>query len=204
MICPSVERERQREKASLLLRLVALTAGLEPNRAPQQSVQQQTEVVCISIVLCWGGGVYPFPSYRVLKKQMYLYFMYIPSRFFQCVGWVSSLAEQYVVFFFSQLVLHGTQRARRYITRYVWVSRSIGSACALAAKKSLGLAIFSTGLLASQSHKSLAQRKPNNFVFCGLCLSLVAHTFTLLYFRSTPSNKVHAIAERGCGRPPHR
>ena len=31
--------------------------------------------------------------------------------------------------FFARFLLRGTQRTRRYITRYVWVSRDVGGAC---------------------------------------------------------------------------
>ena len=44
--------------------------------------------------------------------------------------------------FFARFLLRGTQRTRRYITRYVWVSRDVGGACT-GRLKSLGLALFS-------------------------------------------------------------
>ena len=48
-------------------------------------------------------------------------------------------------------LLCGTQRTRRYITRYVWVSRDVGGACT-GRLKSLGLALFSGA--ASPNQKS--------------------------------------------------
>ena len=53
--------------------------------------------------------------------------------------------------FFARFLLRGTQRTRRYITRYVWVSRDVGGACT-GRLKSLGLALFSGA--ASPNHKS--------------------------------------------------
>ena len=53
--------------------------------------------------------------------------------------------------FFARFLLHGTQRTRRYITRYVWVSRDVGGACT-GPLKSLGLALFSGA--ASPNQKS--------------------------------------------------
>ena len=44
--------------------------------------------------------------------------------------------------FFARFLLCGTQRTRRYITRYVWVSRDVGGACT-GRLKSLGPALFS-------------------------------------------------------------
>ena len=44
--------------------------------------------------------------------------------------------------FFARFLLRGTQRTRRYITRYVSVSRDVGGAC-IGRLKSLGLALFS-------------------------------------------------------------
>ena len=44
--------------------------------------------------------------------------------------------------FLARFLLRGTQRTRRYITRYVWgVSRDLGGACT-GRSKSLGLAPF--------------------------------------------------------------
>ena len=53
--------------------------------------------------------------------------------------------------FFARFLLRGTQRTRRYITRYVWVSRDLGGACT-GRPKSLGLAPFSGA--ASPNQKS--------------------------------------------------
>jgi len=53
--------------------------------------------------------------------------------------------------FFARFLLRGTQRTRRYITRYVWVSRDVGGACT-GRLKSLGLALFSGA--ASPNQKS--------------------------------------------------
>ena len=43
--------------------------------------------------------------------------------------------------FFARFLPRGTQRIRRYITRYVWVSPDVGGACT-GRLKSLGLALF--------------------------------------------------------------
>ena len=55
--------------------------------------------------------------------------------------------------FSARFLLRGTQRTRRYITRYVrvWVSRDVGGACT-GRLKSLGLALFSGA--ASPNQKS--------------------------------------------------
>ena len=53
--------------------------------------------------------------------------------------------------FVARFLLRGTQRTRRYITRYVWVSRDAVGAC-IGHLKSLGLALFSGA--ASPSQKS--------------------------------------------------
>ena len=53
--------------------------------------------------------------------------------------------------FFARFLLRGTQRTRRYITRYVWVSRDVGGVCT-GRLKSLGLTLFSGA--ASPNQKS--------------------------------------------------
>ena len=53
--------------------------------------------------------------------------------------------------FFARFLLRGTQRTRRYITRYVWVSRDVGGACT-GRLKSLGLTLSSGA--ASPNQKS--------------------------------------------------
>ena len=55
--------------------------------------------------------------------------------------------------FFARFLLRGTQRTRRYITRYVWVSRDVGGACT-GRLKSLGLALFFVSGAASPNQKS--------------------------------------------------
>ena len=56
--------------------------------------------------------------------------------------------------FFSCFLLHGTQRAHRYITRYVRVSPDIGGACT-GRRKSPRLALFSG--VTSPNQKSLPE-----------------------------------------------
>ena len=54
--------------------------------------------------------------------------------------------------FFARFLLRSTQRTRRYITLYVWISRDVGGACT-GRLKSLGLALFSGAASPNQKRR---------------------------------------------------
>ena len=80
--------------------------------------------------------------------------------------------------FFARFLLRGTQRARRYITRYVWISRDVGGACA-GRLKSLGLALFSGA--ASPNQKSRHHMKTGKGTLSSGLFSSVSGLFSIMW-----------------------
>ena len=88
--------------------------------------------------------------------------------------------------FSARFLLRGTQRTRRYITRYVWISRDVGGACA-GRLKSLGLALFSGAASPNQKsrhHMKTGKGTLSSGVFTsvsGLFFNFVAGAAMFLY-----------------------
>ena len=71
--------------------------------------------------------------------------------------------------FFERFLLRGTQRTRRYLTRYVRVLRDVGGACT-GRPKSLGLAPFSGAASPNQKsrHHDMTLEKEHFQAWCSL------------------------------------
>ena len=72
--------------------------------------------------------------------------------------------------FFAHFLLRGTQKTRRYITRYVWVSRDVGGACT-GRLKSLGLALFSGAVVRTKKAVTTTSKLEKEHFLAG-CLPL--------------------------------
>ena len=73
--------------------------------------------------------------------------------------------------FFARFLLRATQRTRRYITRYVWVSRDVGGACT-GRRKSLGPALFSGAASPNQKRRHNDMKTEKGTLLCGVCASV--------------------------------
>ena len=83
--------------------------------------------------------------------------------------------------FFARFLLRGTQRTRRYITRYVWVSRDVGGACT-GRLKSLGLALFSGAASPNQkSRHHIHHMKTGKGTLSGGVFTSVSGLFSIMW-----------------------